>query len=90
MKHTGSLKNPNNLREVDVELTDGIRLRDLFDHLLDKTEVLGGREQYQSRAVTDCFFILINGRNCELSGGAEAILRDGNTISLLVPVAGGC
>jgi molybdopterin converting factor small subunit len=89
IRHTGSARNPSNLRESTVELEEGISLGRLLEYLLANTEIIGSDSDYANRKVTDTFFILINGRNCELSGGSGARLKDGDTISLLVPVAGG-
>lgn len=89
IRHTGSARNPSNLRESTVELEEGISLGQLLDYVIANTHILGNEGDYAIRKVTDTFFILINGRNCELSGSTNAILKDGDTISLLVPVAGG-
>jgi molybdopterin converting factor small subunit len=89
IRHTGSARSPSNLRQSTVELADGISLGELLDYVLANTTILGSVGEYADRKVTDTFFILINGRNCELSGCANARLKDGDTISLLVPVAGG-
>ncbi len=74
-------------RELEVNLPERAKLRDLLDELIERFGEKLANELFQPgrREVKPYIKILLNGHGAEL--GAE--LRDGDSVALFPPVGGG-
>ena len=70
-------------RVVDLD-KDGCRFKDLINII---PEIKKAIEKYSGKRWS--LIILVNGRHIKFLGGDDAILKDGDVISLFPPLAGG-
>jgi MoaD family protein len=80
----GKLRDLTAIRE-GVCTIEGPRLAELMEHLYREY----GDEFHQAVNSIKGLRILINGREYGLLGGFDATLKDGDTVVLLPPIAGG-
>ncbi len=81
----GQLRDLTAIRESVFVVKDDARLVDLIEHL-GKEYGAAFRQQVDS---IKSLRILINGQEYMLLGGMEALLKEGDTVVLLPPIAGG-
>jgi len=79
--------------EIIIELSENARINDLMSKIGEK--ISGFKEKIKSlsnyQGVTDFgFVILLNGLNINLLEGGKTKLKDGDVVTLIPPVAGGC
>ncbi|MEM2908400.1 MAG: MoaD family protein [Candidatus Hadarchaeales archaeon] len=74
-------------RELEVNLPERVKLRDLLDELIERFGEKLANELFQpgGREVKPYIKILLNGHGAEL----EAELKDGDSVALFPPVGGG-
>lgn len=76
-----SLRERAGAKEIELELPQGSTLADLLELLKERVGMDG--------AELEALKILIDGRPAEGLGGARAPLRDGCSVSVFPPIAGG-
>jgi len=81
----GQLRELTGVRDSTFDIKDDARLADLIGHL---GEEYGAAFRQQLDSIKG-LRILINGQEYILLGGMEAPLKDGDTVVLLPPIAGG-
>jgi molybdopterin converting factor small subunit len=75
-------------RVFDEEVKDGIRVKELFEHL-DRTQTKGQNYFKRFLKLPSPPVILINGEQMELKEALNSQVKDGDEIALLMPMAGG-
>lgn len=90
VKYFALLREITGRREEEVEVGVGIRVDELLEKLSAKygkrfRDYVYGVGEFKDLTLT----FLLNGRNIELMDGLKTRLKDGDTLSILPPVAGG-
>jgi sulfur-carrier protein len=77
--------------ELDVALTDGGTVADLLASLADSygEQVASHFAEPEDTAVHPPLRVMVNGRDIAVLGGRQTVLRDGDEILVLTPIAGG-
>ncbi len=75
-------------RVYDEEVREGLKLKELFEQL-DKSQGKGQNYFKKFLKLPTPPVILINGDQIELSEVLETVVKDGDEIALLMPMAGG-
>jgi molybdopterin converting factor small subunit len=88
VRHMGSMKRPTRLSHLEVQVPHEMTIRELVFYLLDRGETIGSREEYRDDPV-DHLLIIVNGANVRGLQGSNTLLRDNDSIAILVPLFGG-
>ncbi|MBN1829684.1 MAG: MoaD/ThiS family protein [Deltaproteobacteria bacterium] len=76
-------------KELRLTLPRGTTVGSLLNDLAGRYPALRGKLLDDDGAVGQYFIVLKNGRNILFAGGLDALLEDGDSLSLFPPVAGG-
>ncbi|MCX8204139.1 MAG: MoaD/ThiS family protein [Candidatus Nezhaarchaeota archaeon] len=76
-----SLREKTGVKELECELPQGSTLADLLELLKERVGMVN--------AEAEGLMILIDGRPAEGLGGLKALLREGCSVSIFPPIAGG-
>lgn len=90
VKYFALLREITGKREEDIEVAEGTCVDELLEKLSAKygkrfRDYVYGLGEFKRLTLT----FLLNGRNIELMDGFKTKLKDGDTLSILPPVAGG-
>ncbi len=88
LTHTGPIRNPKGPTRLWVEVPEEMSVREFILYLLDKGDSIGARSDYGPEPVRE-FMIIVNGMHLRVAGGPDLVLKDQDTIAVLVPFVGG-
>jgi molybdopterin converting factor small subunit len=87
--HMGSVAKPGRLAHLDVQVPHEMSVRELVFHLLDRGDSIGRREDYRTDP-SELLHIIVNGASVRTLQGPDTILKDGDSVAMLIPLVGGC
>jgi molybdopterin converting factor small subunit len=88
LRHTGPLARPGRLSRLDLTVAEELTVRDLVRHLLQRGDLIGRPEEYAAEPEYQ-FLVVVNGLPLRELGGPDLLLRDGDSVAILVPALGG-
>ncbi len=86
--HMGSLAKPGRLVRLDVQVPQEMSVRELVLYLLDRGDSIGRREDYRTDPL-EILHIIVNGSSVRTLQGPDTILKEGDSVAVLIPLVGG-
>lgn len=89
VKFLATLYDLTGVLKTEVEVPDGITVRELIDHLGKRFERLKSEVLDEKGELKPMFNVLVNGRAVEWLNGLDTKLKDGDEVVFIPPAAGG-
>lgn len=86
--HTGPISKPHSPSRITVEVPKEMTVRELVDYLLERGDAIGTKAEFDGDAVKQ-YMVIVNAMHLRVAGGPDLVLKDGDTIAILVPFVGG-
>ncbi|MEM1597717.1 MAG: ubiquitin-like small modifier protein 1 [Pyrobaculum sp.] len=89
VKFLATLYDLTGVLKTELEVPDGITVRELIDYLAGRYEKLRSEVLDEKGELRPMFNVLVNGRAVEWLNGLDTRLKDGDEVVFIPPAAGG-